>query len=91
MYSGIKLCEPVVKRVRRWGVPLFVAVIGLGGLGQWALKLLKCCIENLPMKIVGIDISDRKLQFVQQEGIVDETFLFSTSDNLAQQSADLLT
>ena len=91
VYSAIKLCEPVVKRVRRWDVPLFTAVIGLGGLGQWALKLLKCCIENLPMKVIGIDISDQKLQFVQQEGLVDETFLLNSSDDLTQQAKNLLT
>ena len=87
-FSAIEMCTQVVERVKRWNVVLFVAVIGLGGLGQWALKLLPHCIRGC--SVVGIDISSQKLEFVQQENLVNDTFLFQPSVPTSQQRASFL-
>ncbi len=87
-YSAIERCAPTIERVGRWGMELVVVVIGLGGLGQWALKLLR---NRVPLaRIVGIDISSQKLEFIEKEGLVDSAFLFDSSKPTTELVADYL-
>ena len=72
-YSAIKTAQPAVERLKRWGLELFVAVIGLSGLGQWALRLLPHCMPGLQMKVVGVDIDQEKLKWAREENLVDDT------------------
>lgn len=89
-YSAIKKCTQVVERFRRWEREVVVAVIGLGGLGQWALKLLPFCLGKEKLRVVGIDNSSRKLQAMQDSSLMDEAFLFSSENNPKEQACELL-
>ena len=76
-YSAIKKILPVVKRVRGWGTEVLVTVIGLGGLGLWALNLLKYCLDGddvQHMKVIGVDISKEKLDHALESKLIDEGF-----------------
>lgn len=79
-YCAIRKVQPVVDRVRQRNVELFVAVIGLGGVGQWALMLLRRCLPNVQMKVVGVDISETKLKQAQERNLVDDIFMFDKAD-----------
>lgn len=79
-YSAIKKVQPVVEKVQQWKVELFVAVIGLGGLGQWALMLLRQCLPDVQMTVVGVDISQTKLKLAQEKNLVNDIFLFDKAD-----------
>ena len=73
--SAIKKILPVVKRVRAWGTKVLVTVVGLGGLGLWALNLLKYCLDPddvQHVKVIGVDISKEKLDHALQSN--DEHF-----------------
>ena len=80
-YSAIKKVQLTVDMVRKWKIELFVAVIGLGGLGQWALMLLRQYFSNTPLRVVGIDISQEKLKTVQAKNLVDDVFRFVSTDS----------
>ena len=86
-YSAIKTAQPAVERVKRWGLELFVAVIGLGGLGQWALRLLPHCVPGLQMKVVGVDIDQEKLKSAREENLVDDTLLFDRAGDVEATSS----
>lgn len=78
-FSAIKKTLPTVRRVMEWGVELVVVVIGLGGLGQWSLNLLKYCLDAdgndaRHMKIIGVDISKEKIEHVFQRGLISEGY-----------------
>ena len=79
-YCAIRKAQPVVDKVQQWNVELFVAVIGLGGLGQWALMLLRQCLPNTQMKVVGVDINEVKLKLAQERNLVDDIFMFDNDD-----------
>jgi propanol-preferring alcohol dehydrogenase len=77
-FSAIKKTLPTVRQVREWGVELVVVVIGLGGLGQWSLNLLKHCLDGDSdahcMKVIGVDVNKEKIDHALQSNLVDEGF-----------------
>lgn len=83
-YSALRKCLPVAERVRTWKRDVCVGVIGLGGLGQWTLKLAPFCLGKV--KLFGIDISSRKMEVVEEQGLVDGTHLLSLKDSLEEQA-----
>lgn len=90
-YSALAKCRGVVQRVQyRWKREAVVVVVGLGGLGQWCLKLLPLCLGRDGVKVVGVDASSEKLRLVEESNMVDKTFLFSLASHPAQQAAKLV-
>lgn len=85
-YAALKKCKEVVKKFRGWEQEVFVAVIGLGGLGQWALNLLPHCLGKEGVKAIGIDISKRKLEIVKEAGLVEFVFSLSLEDKMDEQA-----
>ena len=83
-YSAIQKCRETVERVQRWGRGVVVAVIGLGGLGQWALRLLPFFLGKEGVKVIGIDVNAKKVQMVKDGGLVDETLVLSL-ESMEQQ------
>ena len=75
-FSAIKKTLPTVRRVREWGVELMVMVIGLGGLGQWSVNLLKHCLDTDAhrMKIIGVDVNKEKIDHALQSNLIDKGF-----------------
>ena len=76
-FSAIKKVLPVVERVRSWSVEVVVMVIGLGGLGQWALNLLKYCLcpEDVQhVKVIGVDLNKEKVDHALQSKLIDKGF-----------------
>lgn len=91
VFSAIKRCTPVIERVRRWQMETFVVVVGLGGLGQWAVNLLRHThITGSPTKVVGIDISSEKLDLVAKNNLINSTFLYDPSKPASQLAAEFL-
>ena len=77
-FSAIKKTLPTVRRVREWGVELVVMVIGLGGLGQWSLNLLKYCLDAdddaRRMKVIGVEVNKEKIDHALQSNLINEGF-----------------
>lgn len=77
-FSAIKKILPTMRRVREWGVELVVVVIGLGGLGQWSLNLLKHCLDadsdTHRMKVIGVEVNREKIDHALQNDLIDEGF-----------------
>ena len=93
-FSAIRKTVPVVKRVRRWGKDVIVMVVGLGGLGQWSLNLLKYCsvaedVENI--KVIGVDISKEKIDHALQSKLIDEGFQFKTTTPVSLEVDQFMT
>ena len=88
-YAALKKCSTVVQRVQGWEKEVIIAVIGLGGVGQWAVKLIPFCFGRESVKVVGIDISSKKLQAAKEEKLVDEIFQFSSEKATSQQACEL--
>ena len=85
-FTAIKLCSPTVGRVRRWGMDLTVAVIGVGGVGQWLVKLIRRCIDGVRLHLVGLDVDESKLDHLTMEKSVEGVFLLEKSLPPAEQS-----
>ena len=77
-FSAIKKILPTMRRVREWGVELVVVVIGLGGLGQWSLNLLKHCLDadsdTHRMKVIGVEVNREKIDHALHNNLIDEGF-----------------
>ena len=85
-FSAVKRSVQVANRVRKWKRDIIVAVCGLGGVGQWALKLLPFCLGgNDGIKVIGVDINQKKIEAVKNSGLVHNTFLLSPEDTVDQQ------
>jgi len=85
-FSAIKKCTSVAARVCKWQADqVYVMVIGLGGLGRWALKLLPHVLQGqYNLHITAVDISREKLQEASEDcSAINDTFMLSTSE--AQQ------
>ena len=81
-FSAIKKILPVVKRVRAWGTEVVIMVVGLGGLGLWALNLLKYCLDAddvQHVKVIGVDVSTEKLDHALQSKLIDKGFKINTT------------
>lgn len=89
-YTAVKRCLPIVERVKKWKIEVLIAVIGLGGLGQWALRFIAKCIDSARMKVVGIDVNNQKLQYALQENHITDAFLFNDSSPPSEQTTKLL-
>ena len=91
-YAAIQKCVVAVDRFRRWGtdVDVVVVVVGLGGLGQWALKLLPPCLGKEGLTVVGIDISAKKAEMVKECGLADKSFVLSLQDPVQDQAMKLI-
>lgn len=87
-FSAIKKTLPTVRRVREWGVELVVMVIGLGGLGQWSLNLLKYCLDadddTHHMKVIGVDINKEKIDHALRSNLISEGFQINLVGEQAQ-------
>lgn len=93
-FSAIKKTLPTVKRVRKWGVEVTVMVLGLGGLGQWSLNLLKYCLDPEDVqyvKIIGVDISKEKIDLALQNQQINEGFQINTQLGASQEVDRFLT
>ena len=87
-YSTVKRIGSVIEHVTQgWKQTAVVGVIGLGGLGQWALRLLRCVYKGSPIRVIGMDIAEAKVEYVSKEGLAEETLLLDTKKN-AQEQAD---
>lgn len=84
-YSAIQKAMATVEKVRRWNCDVVAVVVGLGGLGQWALKLLPPCLGRKQLTVVGIDISTKKIEMVKECGLVDKAFVLSLHDPVDAQ------
>ncbi len=85
-YSSLRKCVSIAEQVRGWGgMEVLVAVIGLGGLGQWALKLLPFVLGREGVKTIGIDINSKKIDFVKKLQLSDETFCICPEDTSEEQ------
>lgn len=90
-FSAVKKCLPVVERVKTWKMEVKVVVIGLGGLGQWALRFLRYCLgQDTKYKVIGIDTNEKKLEMAQKQGLMNAGFCFNPSEEPAQQSERFL-
>ena len=83
-YTSLMKCLQTVERMKQRGGGVRVAVIGLGGLGQWALKLLPYCLGK-DVKVVAIDISAEKLKVVKDCGLVSDVVVISRDETVQQQ------
>ena len=83
-YSSIGKCSETVERMRRRGGGVCVGVVGLGGVGQWAVRLIPHCLGS-DVRIVGIDISSEKLQAAKDGGFVSDVFALSRDETVKQQ------
>ena len=90
-YSALRKCMEVAERVKGWKRDIHVAVIGLGGLAMFALKLLPFCLGGEGVKIVGLDINSRKLKIVKDSWLADHTFLLCSNDTTEQQVEKYIT
>lgn len=88
-FAAIQKCVGAVNRFRRWGTEVVVVVVGLGGLGQWALKLLPPCLGKEGLTVVGIDISAKKVEMVKECGLADKSFVLSLQDPVPDQAAKI--
>ena len=99
-YAAIKKCLPTVQRVRRWAWPsssggegggggggggVMVVVVGLGGVGQSALRLLPACFGKDGLTVVGVDLSAKKAQAAEELGLVDKAVALSARDSVEEQ------
>ena len=86
-FSAIKKTLPTVKRVTEWGMELVVMVIGLGGLGQWSLNLLKYCLSSdsdvQRTKVIGVEVSKEKIDHALQSNLINEGFHVNLAGELA--------
>ena len=89
-YTAVKRCLPVVERVKKWKIEVLIAVIGLGGLGQWALRFIAKCINASKIRVVGIDVNNSKLQIALQENYITDAFYFNESNPPSDQSTSLI-
>ena len=62
-------------------------VLGCGGLGQWALRLLRMVYDKV--EIIAVDIDDAKLEMAKKYG-ADEFILWKTT-NSKEENASLVT
>lgn len=85
-YAAIQKCMATVEKIRRWGKGVMVVVVGLGGLGQWALKLLPLCFGREGLTVVGIDVNAKKTEMVEESGLVDKAFILSLQDPVEDQA-----
>lgn len=74
---------------------LHVAVIGLGGLGQWCLKLLPLLIKSRGLqpdclRITGIDVSDERLEPHYRSKSIASKFVIDGSKLIADIEKDIL-
>lgn len=84
-YSAIQKCLPTAQKVRKWEKGLVAAVIGLGGLGQWCLKLLPHCLGKEGLVVIGFDVNARKIEQAKESGLLDEGFVFSLQAPIEEQ------
>ena len=77
-YRAVKLAMPVLEP------DYFALVIGLGGLGEFGLKLLRL-FSGCP--VIAIDVSEKKLRLARELGATHA--LDGRAKDLAQQIADL--
>ena len=83
-FASLTKCSQTLERMRRRGGIVCVAVVGLGGLGQWALKLLPYCLGK-DIRVVGIDVNTKKLKAVKESGLVNDIFAVSREETVEEQ------
>ena len=91
-FNAVKKSRCVIEQVaKKWKLTPVVGVIGLGGLGQWALKILRCYFgKDVNLSVIGIDISDSKTTHLLKEGLVDQTFVLKTTQTVSEQADSFL-
>lgn len=92
-FNAVKKSQGVIEQVaKKWKLTPVVGVIGLGGLGQWGLKLLRCYfgLKDISLSVIGMDISNSKTAYVLKEGLVDETFIMNTTQSVSEQTDSFL-
>ena len=93
-YNAIKtgvsvITEPLLKESNE----LQVVVIGLGGLGQWALSFLPILLAPKikgKLTITGIDVNKAKLDAAIKDGLVHKILQISPSESTEKQAKDWL-
>ncbi len=75
-FSAVKKSTSVASRVGKWqNGALYVMVIGLGGLGRWALNILPHVLKGFHLHVTGVDLSLMKVQAAKEDcGNVDDAF-----------------
>lgn len=68
---------------------LRIAIIGLGGVGLWALGLLPV-MSPIDVSITGIDVNDAKLDQLLKSGLIQKSFRLSTSESVEEQAEEWL-
>ena len=91
-YSALKKCSSVAARVSKWqDGRVYVMVIGLGGLGRWALKLLPHTLKGFELHVTGVDVTLTKAQEARDDcGNIDEVFVMA-QDETPQKMAEQYT
>ena len=90
-YSALKKCSEAALNASRWQEgKVFVMVIGLGGVGRWALKLLPLTLRAFKTHVTGIDINHTKVQQVKEEGGLNDTFVLNKEETPQQQAQEYL-
>lgn len=90
-YSALKKCSQAAVRASRWQEGnVFAMVIGLGGVGRWALKLLPLTLRGFKTHVMGVDVNHSKAQEAKGEGGLDDTFLLNGEETAHQQAQEYL-
>lgn len=72
-YNALAASIPVLAKAGKYKPSAKLGVVGVGGLGQWALSLAKKLLSVPNLTVVGFDINSDKLDQLARKGLVDMT------------------
>ncbi len=90
-YTAVKKIRSVIEELSlRRGEQVCVGVIGLGGLGQWCLKLLQHVYKETPLQIIGIDVARAKTEQALKLNLAHRVFVLDKETTVKEQAANFL-
>lgn len=86
-YNALQAALPTVEKAGCFLPKVLVGVLGVGGLGQWALTLARQVFEGKNVTLVAVDVRKDKLDHVEQQKLVDKCVLIDPS-NPVEETAE---